>query len=139
MFTGAMFLPAVLLFCIGCSTSTPTTSENELESGSVTELADMAMAEVEEIKFCLSEDAGIESIQESANRLQKVVKALPGSVSAAGLSPAKTEKLNGSIQSLTTAYDSLVSSLESQASSREISKVNSKINSEIKKLAKLSK
>jgi len=134
-----MSLLAVLLLSIGCDTSTPTTTDSGLESRSLTELTDLAMAEVEEINFCLSEDAGIESLQESANRLQKVVKALPGSVSAAGLTPSKTEKANSSIQSLTTAYDSLVSSLENQASSREISKVNSKILSEMKTLTKLSK
>ncbi len=130
---------AVLLFSVGCGTSTPTTSDNGLESRSLTELVDLAMAEVEEVKFCLSEDAGFESLQESADRLQKVLKALPGSVAAAGLTPTKTEKANTSIQSLTTAYDSLVSALESQASSAQISKVNSKMHNEIKTLTKLSR
>jgi len=62
------------------------------------------MAEVEEIKFYLSEDAGIESLQKSAKRLQKVVKALPVSVSAAGLTPSRTERADSSIQSLTTDW-----------------------------------
>lgn len=97
------------------------------------------MAEVEEVKFCLSEDAGIEPLQESADRLKQVLDALPGSASASGLSATKTAKLNNSIQSLTTAHHSFVSSLESQASPKEISKLNSKINSEMKKLAKLTK
>lgn len=136
-FTGVMFFLAVLLFCIGCNTSAPATSDSGLESRSLTELANLAMSEVEEIKFCLSEGAGVESLQESADRMQKVLKALPGSVSASGLPESKTEKLNNSIQSLTTAYDSLAGSLESQASSAEISKVNSKIHSEIKTLTKL--
>lgn len=138
MFAGAVLLMTVLLFCVGCTTSAPTTSDSGLESQSITELVDSLMDEVEEIKFCLSEDAGIEAVQESADRFQKVLTALPGSVSASGLPPSKTVKLNSSIQSLNKAYDSLASSLESQASSAEISKANSKIYGEIKSFIKLS-
>ena len=65
-----------LFFFVGCDRSTPEAKDDAgLASKSPTELVKSALNETDEIKFCLSEDAGIDSFEESADRLFKIIEA----------------------------------------------------------------
>lgn len=73
-----MFLIPLVL-CFGCDSSPGNSQQSQQKSGSPAELAKFALEEVEEFKFCVSEGAGEDMLQQSVARLRQIVESLSAS------------------------------------------------------------
>ena len=131
-----IYLSILLGLFAGCS-SAPESTDVGLSSRPPKELVQSAVQESDEFKFCLSEEAGPESLKEVADRLLKVVEAMVDSVNASELAESKKAQLSQSIEALKTSCGDLAASAEGQATSSELSKANSKIRSELISVSKM--
>ena len=127
-------LGVVLL--IGCGPK-PEASDAGASTKTPAELVKAGLEETDELKFCLSEEAGMTSIKQSSERLSKIVEALPESVAASTLAQGKKDQLTVLIGSLKTADENLASSVESQASVSDLSKANAKVRKELISISKI--
>lgn len=115
----------LLLVCAGCGKgSEAEVSGNRLESLAPTELKKEALDEIVEFNFLGSEDAGIESLEQSAARLKEVIDAL-----------IKNDA-SGNSDRLKASRDSLASALEGGATSAGLSKACTEIQKDLKSIFK---
>lgn len=129
------FLLGLFVFA-GCP-SAPESADVGLSSHPPKELVKSAVQETDEFKFCLSEEAGPESLKESADRMLKLVEAMADSVNASEFADSKKAQLSQSIEALKASCGDLAASAEGQATSSVLSKANSKIRSELISISKM--
>ena len=130
-----LFFLGLVFFFVGCGSSTPEASET---TKSPSELVKSAIALTDDFKFCLADEAGIDSLSQSAGRLHEIVDALPKSVTDSELTDSKKAQVSKAVESVKTACDSLTTAIDSQATTSELSKANAKIRSELISISKLS-
>jgi len=123
-----------LFLCLGCDR--PTTDVPTAQARTPSELIDSLREEIKEFNFCLSEDAGIESLSGSVDRMKPILDALPDSVSAAGLPENDKQKLNQGITKLTAAHTAVADSVENNAAAN-MSEAIRNLASEAKVISKL--
>ena len=127
-------LLGLAIFSIGCKKSAEENAEKPLSAHSPSEIADMAVKASDEFSFCLSEEAGAESLKDRANQIKLIAEALPDSVSTAGLPGSKAEKINALTDNLKTACEGLASTIDQGATNSQIAKSHKKLLSHIKSL-----
>ena len=118
---------------LGCTTSKDV-GVNPPPVDTPSELVKLALQEVDEFEFCLSEDADAETLQESMTRLNYLVGNLGKSVSPDGTGQTGVKE---AFESLETSVVGLADSLQQQVSPAGLSSAGSEIRRKLNSISDL--
>lgn len=126
-----LFVSTALL--VGCGESD---KEVVVSPRSLSDLMASLTSDTEEFTFCLSEDAGIESLKQCGESLKSTVAELPDFVMSSELSESQKQSLSGEIEKLKSACDALVNSVGNNESGKKMSKANKAIADHVERICK---
>ena len=119
---------------IGCGQNTQTDSTPSVRS--LSELMVSLTSDAEDFSFCLSEEAGIQSLKQSSDKMKATLGELPDAITASDLSESEKQSLANEIEKLNSSCNDLTNSVVGNDSTSKLSKSNKAISDEIKRIRK---
>lgn len=116
----SVLLLLLLAFCYGCGSKSENLGPGNPAGRPLGENLKEVVELSKELQFCLSEEAGTNTLQNIANRMVSVLDALPDAVEAADLSATDKSKLADSIEEMRDACNT--SGMDSDSAFRDLDK-----------------